>query len=583
MNDEGPWLASPKAPPAEAEGSRAKLLIVDDDATVIEAFSRVLSKNGYAVTRAQGGQEALQLLDAGTFDVAMVDVMMPGILGPDLIPLLCAKQPDLQVIMMSGSASIDTAVQSFKGGAMDFIEKPAQATVILRAVARAVRNAELGRTTALYRSSQTIFGAQHFERLPEAIVNVAMQVMSADAVSLLLPSMDGKLYVAHAYGLDATVQNTARITIGEGIAGRVAASGNPIIINGKATNVARFADTVARGHVKSSIVYPLVSGSRLVGMITFNRLTDERPYGRADLDQASVLGSQIMLALENLRLSRQTAISERLAAVGQLAAGVAHELNTPIQFVGDGLHFLGTALEDLLSLVTAYQKLSGECRQRLHAPELFTEVAALEEEVDLDDLRKEIPRALQQTTEGIARVTSIVRSIKTFGRPDAAAKEPTDLAKLIDATLTVARGEYKYIADVETELAELPPVVVHPGEIGQVILNLVVNAAHAIADGATGKECTLRGKITITTWLEDSHVVISIADTGGGIPPEIQKKIFDPFFTTKPVGRGTGLGLSIARGIIVEKHSGQITVESVVGVGSRFLVRLPLLEAGMSE
>jgi signal transduction histidine kinase/CheY-like chemotaxis protein len=554
----------------------AKILIVDDDRQMCDALARVLSLRGYRCKRAHDGAEALQMLDQSSFDLAFVDVVMPGIRGPELIPLLCAKQPNLQVIMMSGSGSVEAAVRSLQSGAMDYIEKPVSTPVLLRAVERAARNVELGRTTALYKSSQTIFDAQHFEHLPEAIVNVAMQVMSADRVSLLLPSMDGRLCVAHAYGLDAEVQNNVRITIGEGIAGRVAASGKPTIINGTASEMAQFADAVSRSQVKSSIIYPLVSGSRLVGVLTFNRLTDDRPYKRSDLDQASVLASQVMLALENLRLARQTAINEKLAAVGQLAAGIAHEINTPIQFVGDGLHFLGSALEDLTKLVSAYQNALTAWKRGQDASALVAEVDALEQEVDVDDLFAEVPKALRQTGEGIERVVSIVRSIKAFGRPDADTKEPTDIVKLVEATLTVARGEYKYIADVETHFEDLPLVLAHPGEIGQVVLNIVVNAAHAIADRLKAERSSERGKITIRGRVDDVSVVLGITDTGGGIPKELRQKIFDPFFTTKPVGRGTGLGLSIARGIIVDKHGGELTVESEVGVGSSFFIRLPL-------
>lgn len=576
MKSEAPARTRPDTPAPAVADHAAKIVIIDDDRQMCDALTRILSLKGYQCRRAHDGDQALQMLDESSFDVALVDVVMPGVRGPELIPLLCAKQPSLQVIMMSGSGTIETAVRSLQSGAMDYMEKPVSTPVLLRAVERAVRNVELGRTTALYKSSQTIFDAQHFEHLPEAIVNVAMQVMSADRVSLLLPAMDGRLCVAHAYGLDAEVQNNARIAIGEGIAGRVAASGKPTIINGTASKMAQFADAVSRSQVKSSIIYPLVSGSRLVGVLTFNRLTDDRPYNRTDLDQASVLASQVMLALENLRLARQTAINEKLAAVGQLAAGIAHEINTPIQFVGDGLHFLGSALEDLTKLVSAYQKVAAAWRDGSDPSALLAEIDALEEEVDVADLFDEVPKALGQTSEGIERVVSIVRSIKAFGRPDANTKEPTDIAKLVDVTLTVARGEYKYVADVETHFEELPPVPAHPGEIGQVILNIVVNAAHAITDSLKSKGSSERGKITIRGWVDGPCVVLGIADTGCGIPKHLRQKIFDPFFTTKAVGRGTGLGLSIARGIIVEKHGGELSVESEEGVGSRFLIRLPL-------
>jgi two-component system NtrC family sensor kinase len=563
-------------PKGEPANRGARVLIVDDDVDLRNGLIAMLERGGYLPADAANAVEALRLLDEREFDVAMVDVKMPELEGPDLVPLLHAKQPRLQIIMMTGEVSVEVTVRSLRAGTFDFIEKPFRAISVLGAVSRAVAARQLDRTAALYLSSRTIFDAQNFDRLPQAIVNVAMQVMAADTASLLLPSADGKLYVAHAYGLDAEVQNTTRITLGQGVAGRVAASGKPTIINGLASERAEFSDSAARHHVKSSIVYPLVSGSRLVGMLTFNRLTEERPFQQVDLEQAAVLASQVMLALENLRLARQTAISERLAAVGQLAAGVAHEINTPVQFVGDGLHFLGEALDGLMNLVGRYEALAEACRGKVDLPGLFGEIESVRDEIDLDDLRKEVPRALQRTKEGISRVTSIVRSIKAFGRPDSTAKEPTDFRKLIEATLTVTRGEYKYVADVETDIGELPLVVAHPGELSQVLLNLVVNAAHAIADKAKGAPSGERGKIAVRAHLDGGEVVLSVSDTGCGIPPELRQKIFDPFFTTKAVGRGTGLGLSIARGIVVDKHGGQLTLESEVGRGTSFVIRLPL-------
>jgi signal transduction histidine kinase/FixJ family two-component response regulator len=553
----------------------ARILVVDDDVHLAATLIRLLTHEGYEVVRAANGSEALELLDGGPFDAALVDVVMPGIKGPELLPLAIAKQPSLQIIMMSGSGTIDVAVRTLRGGATDFIEKPVDRARLLRAVQRAVATSQLDSTTALYRSSQTIFDAQHFERLPEAIVNVALQVMAADTASLLLPGTDGRLYVANTSGRGAEVRNDTRITVGEGIAGRVAASGKPTIINGSASEVSDSSGAAPHTHVESSIVYPLMSGSRLVGIITFDRLTKAQPYIQRDIEQASVLASQVLLALENLRLSRQTAISEKLAAIGQLAAGIAHELNTPIQFVGDGLHFLGDSLGALLSLVAAYQRLAKECESRLGRTDAFAEVEALEAEIDVLDLRQEIPKALQQTGDGIARVTSIVRSIKTFGRPDSADKEPTDLIKLVEATLTVARGEYKYFADAETHFGDMPLLPAHRGELGQVLLNLIVNASHAIADKAAAESSPLRGKITVRGWCTDTDVFLSIEDTGSGIPAEIQQKIFEPFFTTKRVGRGTGLGLSIARGIVVDKHGGELTVKSELGVGTCFSIRIP--------
>jgi signal transduction histidine kinase len=189
-------------------------------------------------------------------------------------------------------------------------------------------------------------------------------------------------------------------------------------------------------------------------------------------------------------------------------------------------------------------------------------------------MSENMPTAVERALEGLERVASIVRSMKEFSHPNQGAMSSSDLNAGIRSTLTVARHEYKYVADVETRLEDLPPVVCNIGEFNQTFLNILVNAAHAIeaAVAGTGR----RGLITISTRRDGDSVLISIQDTGGGIPEAIQDSIFDPFFTTKEVGKGTGQGLAIARTVIVDKHHGSLTFESVPGVGTTFMIRLPL-------
>ena len=196
-----------------------------------------------------------------------------------------------------------------------------------------------------------------------------------------------------------------------------------------------------------------------------------------------------------------------------------------------------------------------------------------EEQADLAYLLENVPAALSRSLEGLDRVATIVSSLKEYAHPDQRDKTLVDLNRAIVSTLTISRNEYKYVADVETDLGELPPVSCHAGEVNQVILNLIVNAAHAIGDRVNGTD--KKGLLKIATHYEDGAAVISIADTGGGIPETIRDKIFDPFFTTKEVGKGTGQGLFIARSVVVEKHGGSLTFETEVGKGTTFFVRLP--------
>ncbi|MBV9849173.1 MAG: PAS domain S-box protein [Armatimonadetes bacterium] len=287
---------------------------------------------------------------------------------------------------------------------------------------------------------------------------------------------------------------------------------------------------------------------------------------------------------ERRLLESQLAQAQKLESIGQLAAGIAHELNTPIQYVGDNARFLQESFADLEGVLRTYAALAEAARSGPVPAALLEDVEAAAERADLEYLLGEIPTAIAQSLEGVERVAGIVRAMKEFSHPGTAHKTAVDLNRAIESTLTVARNEWKYVADLVTDLdPALPPVPCLPGELNQVFLNIIVNAAHAIGDvvgdGAGGK-----GTITVTTRAvppaAPTRAEVRIADTGCGIPPEIRGRIFDPFFTTKGVGRGTGQGLAIAHGIVVEKHGGAIACESEVGRGTTFVIRLPLQEEG---
>ena len=269
---------------------------------------------------------------------------------------------------------------------------------------------------------------------------------------------------------------------------------------------------------------------------------------------------------ESLRESeRQLRLAQKLESIGQLAAGIAHEINTPVQYIGDNAQFLSGAFQDLFRVI-----------------ELQTNAAAdPAADVDVAYLRSEIPNAIAQMQEGVDRVATIVRAMKRFSHPGPAEKIPTDIHQLIESTILVSRNEWKYVADLTTEFdAEMPPVPCIAGEFNQVLLNLIMNATHAIADVV--KESGGKGAIRISTRRNGDFAEIRVSDTGGGIPVGIRSKVFDPFFTTKAVGKGTGQGLAIAHSVIVQKHRGTIRFESETGKGATFVIQLPL-EEGTEE
>lgn len=287
----------------------------------------------------------------------------------------------------------------------------------------------------------------------------------------------------------------------------------------------------------------------------------------------------ILLAVDvtqRRELETQLRQAQKLESIGQLAAGIAHEINTPTQYIGDNLRFLQDAFRDLGTLLDAHGQLLAAAKNGGPTPAIITAAEQATQTADVAYLQDEIPRAIGESLAGVERVSTIVRAMKEFSHPGAEEKTPVDLNRAIESTITVARNEWKYVADLETDFdPSLPPVPCLPGEFNQAVLNIIVNAAHAIVakvgDGSGGK-----GLITVRTRKDGGWADIRIRDSGTGIPEHARGKIFEPFFTTKEVGKGTGQGLAIARSVVVDKHGGTITFETETGKGTTFIVRLPL-------
>lgn len=267
--------------------------------------------------------------------------------------------------------------------------------------------------------------------------------------------------------------------------------------------------------------------------------------------------------------------SMKLESIGELAAGIAHEINTPIQFIGSNISFLRDSFEDLVQVIKAYARLRNELTESIQYTDIINDINKAEETADITYLEEEAPKAFAQTMDGVERVTKLVLGLKGFAHSGAGEnKSEADINEIISNSLIVCHNAYKYVAELATELGDLPALKIYPGDLGQVIVNLVINAAHAVAEQ---KEKTgAMGTIGIRTSCEDKVIVIAISDTGGGIPENIRQRIFDPFFTTKKVGQGSGQGLAICRTLIHDKHRGEISFESTVGKGTTFYIRLPL-------
>jgi signal transduction histidine kinase len=286
---------------------------------------------------------------------------------------------------------------------------------------------------------------------------------------------------------------------------------------------------------------------------------------------------------EQRSLRDQLLQAQKLESVGQLAAGIAHEINTPTQYIGDNIRFLKKSFAKLTTALSIYGRLWQETRSDTVTATSKEEMAAALQKIDIEFLLEEIPKSINDGLEGVTRVSSLVSAMKEFSHPGIKEKVALDLNHAIESTITVARNEWKYVAEMETHFEPaLPLVSCLPGEFNQVILNLIVNAAHAIGDRSKENNGE-KGKITVQTSSCPTGVEIRIGDTGGGIPPEIRTKIFDPFFTTKEIGKGTGQGLAIARSVVVDKHNGSIEFETVLGEGTTFIIRLPHLDKAAVE
>ncbi len=402
--------------------------------------------------------------------------------------------------------------------------------------------------------------------LQSSISNLQMEELLA-ALNSVLIEVDERDQVIRWNAVAETTLGSAKPILGHALTDCSALAGGAAVADGLARCRAQ------RGAVRlDEVRFVRPDGRPGVLGLTLNPVRD----GSRDTGRVLIVGRDVT---DLRQLERQLAQAQKLESIGQLAAGIAHEINTPTQFVGDNTRFLRDAFADLQALLVKYAALLDAARAARVTKDLVAEVERATRALELDYLSAEIPKAIQQSLEGVERVANIVRAMKDFSHPNADERQETDLNRAIENTVTVARNEWKYVADVQMELApDLPRVVCLPGEINQVILNVLVNAAHAIADVVHGGEKG-KGTITISTRHDGDWVEIRIRDTGTGIPEPIRARIFEPFFTTKEVGRGTGQGLAIAHQVVVEKHHGTITFETAVGQGTTFIIRLPLAAA----
>jgi signal transduction histidine kinase/CheY-like chemotaxis protein len=573
-----------------------RVLLVDDQASIHEDFRKILSAPAsttgldadeallfgsptsadplirFEMDSAFQGAEGLERVRAAhlaglPYAMAFIDMRMPpGWDGVETAERLWLEEPRLQIVFCTAYSDTSWTEVSTRLDARDrllILKKPFD-PIEVRQLANALTTKwQMTERAAFKMSSLEEAVAERTRELEQSREMFKLMAESTNAVPFTLDLTHGCFTYIGAQGVAASGVPEARWMQPGGLDIVIPRATNPEVRQ-------RF-DDCANGPFEFVTALSQGNGVR----------SEMRWTGTCEtISGAKVLRGLMLDITELRRLGRELAAAQKLESVGRLAAGVAHEINTPVQFVSDSVHFVRTAMADMAAVIRAYRDLKDAAKSSGDVAATVRIVENAEKAADLDYILENAPRSLDTSIEGLDRIATIVRSMKEFAYPDQAHKTPADLNQAIRSTLVVAHNEYKFVAQLSTEFGELPPVPCYLGEINQVILNLLVNASHAISDVV--KDSGSLGKLMVRTRLDGDVVEISIADSGTGIPEAARDKIFDPFFTTKEIGKGTGQGLAMAHSVIVKKHSGTLRFETECGVGTTFFIRLPI-DADMAD
>ena len=515
---------------------KANLLIVDDEAPISEMISIALSEQGYKVSVAYCGEEAIEKVGKEKFDLVIMDIMMPGMDGIAALGEIKKTDPEVEVIMATGHGTMGTAIQSMRKGAFDYLHKPFEIKELFAVVERALEKRKFNDIT------KAIFSTIKSEELLRIIIDSALRILKADEALLVLLDSSGRPEIAVSEGLEDEPQKASRLQACVRTLARLAEEKDTsVVLIEDPQKDAVYADIERIGEVKFAVMLPLVDNNKLIGLININRMQLDEYFNENDLQRAKIFASLANLALKNAKLYKQLQETqtqliqaEKMSALGQLAGGLAHEINNPLSGI------LG-----LTQLVLENAEAGTQNCQ------------------DLKDIEK-----------AVFRCKKIIASLLSFARQEKTKMEPVSVNEVIEETLVLCarQMELKHINIVKEFGDGLPTVNGDFQQLMQVFLNLFTNARDAMPGGGT---VTIRTQLAAPGPDKKSLLSVSLADTGSGIPPGILDRVFDPFFTTKPAGKGTGLGLSVCLGII-NRHSGAIVAHSEQGKGSVFTIYLPV-------
>lgn len=525
--------------PIEHGSAALKILVVDDSVSMRHFLRQEITKEGYLVLTAENGRNALEIIQSTLPDLILSDVFMPEMDGLELCATLQGNPlySHIPFVVMSTNNDVGNMRKMMMYGAAAFITKPfniEQLIITLNKIftyeymlelVRAARN-EWERTVNALPDMIAIVDLEH--RVIRA--NTAMQKRLGKPLEEII-------------GQDCLKLSSSFPHL------------QPVLSEDRLPHTVEIYDGDYDTYFSLNISPYYAGDGRLIGsMHVFHDISEQKK----SMKEKEILYVQLLQA-------------HKFESVGQLASGIAHEINTPTQFVSSNVSFLDEAFSDIQKMVMTLVKANDE--KTLTGD-------ALQQALDTADwlyLEKEVPKAIQQSCEGLSRVANLVSAMKEFSHPGCKEAGLVDINHLIETTATVARNEWKYSSELQLNLApDLPEILCLSGGIGQVFLNLLVNAAHTITDKLGRTPEGGKGLITITTEVDGPFVLIHIADTGCGIPDFASAKIFDPFFTTKAVGNGTGQGLAIAYDVVTNKHGGTLSFSTEVGEGTTFTIRLPI-------
>ncbi len=559
------------------------ILIAEDDPLVRKTTAHYLAKKGFIILEAGNGDDALQLFREKKPDILLTDLRMPKLDGMQLIQTVTEEYPHIPVIIFSGMGTMSDVIEALRAGAWDYLTKPiTNLDILVHSINKALERAKLLRQEKLYQekleqevNKRTIELQQQNRQLEQEIQERKVQealVLHAkqewERTIDAMPDMVAIIDVEHSIvRMNKTMLDQLGKSYDELLNTKcfLCAHGSE-----EAPEYCPHSKLLQDSRPHRTEIYEERLGGHCEVIVTPYYDPDGTLLGSVHI--ARNINAQKKAALEKEKLQSQLLHAQKLESVGQLAAGIAHEINTPTQFIGTNIAFLDEADQDISDFMTQIQEIAKKAPQ-----EIAAEINKALEEMDWAYLSKEIPLAIKQSFDGVKRVRSIVLAMKEFSHPGNKNKNPMNLNQIINTTVTVARNEWKYVADMEMDLdPELPEIPLLADEMSQVVLNMLVNAAHAIGEKLGDDPAGDKGKISITTKKNKNGIEMRIHDTGAGMPNHVQLRIFDPFYTTKKVGKGTGQGLAISHDVIVDKHQGTIEVKSVLGEGTTFIIQLPL-------